>query len=528
MMRDSGVRLAELVATLSLASDLGLGQPAEHAIRSALVALDLADGIGLSAQDRATTYWVTLLAWVGCTADSFELARLFGDDIEFRAGTYGIDFVGVPQLAYLLRHAGSGGSLTGRATSSAKLLLSHGRTVVNALTAHCEATRGLAARFGLGGEIDRCLGLTFTRWDGRGQPRGVAGEDIPIAVRLLHLADAAVAHHRTGGTAGAVEVARKRRGTQLQPDLVDAFVPRAATVLAHLDEASSWGELVAAEPSLRGTLSDDELNAALEVLADFADLKSPWCLGHSRGVADLAAEAASAAGCSPSDVRLVHRAGLVHDLGRTGVPNTLWDKPGPLTPTEMERVRLHDYYTQRMLQHPAALAEIGAVASTTHERLDGSGYHRGAMAGGVSSLARLLAAADVLHAMSEDRPHRPALEPRARVAQLRAEARAGRLDTNAVDAVLQVTGHARRRRPAGPSGLTPREVEVLVHAARGASNRAIGEALGISAKTAGTHIEHIYLKLGVSTRAGAALCAIEHGLLPAASTAPTPRRNSRS
>ena len=513
MTRDSGVRLAELVATLSLAADLGLGQPPEHAIRSTLVALDIADALGIDADERATTYWVTLLAWIGCTADSFELSRMFGDDIELRAGTYDVDFAGMPQLAYLLRRAGSGGSVAHRAASSAKLLLSNGRSLVTALTAPCEVTGRLAGRLGLGQEVDRCLGYTFTRWDGRGQPGDVAGESIPPAVRLLHLADVAVAHHRTSGTAAAIEAVRRRRGTQLQPDLVDAFVPVAAHVLGRLDDVSGWDEIVAAEPALRVTLSDDDLDTALEVMADFADLKSPWLLGHSRGVADLVAAAAESAGHTSAEVRLARRAGLVHDIGRVGVPNSIWDKVGPLTRAEHERVRLHSYYTQRMLQHPVVLAEIGAIASGGHERLDGSGYHRGALAVGVPNLARLLGAADALHAMGEDRPHRPALPTKARIAQLGAEVRAGRLDGAAVDVVLRASGHTHRRRRSGPGGLTPREVEVLVLAARGATNRVIANSLGISVKTAGTHIEHIYMKIGVSTRAGAALYAIQQGLV---------------
>ncbi len=511
--RDSGVRLAELVATLSLAADLGLGHSPEHAIRATLVALDMADELGVSGEERATTYWVTLLAWVGCTADSFELARLFGDDIELRHGTYDVDFAGFPQMAYLLRRAGSDGSLLHRATSSAKLLMSNGRSVVKALSAHCEVTGRFAGRFGLGPEVDRCLAYTFTRWDGRGQPDD-AGEAIPVAVRLLHLADLAVAHHRTGGTAAAVAEVRRRRGTHLQPELVDAFVPLAGQLLGRLDDASGWDEIVAAEPTLHRTLADDELTTALEVMADFADIKSPWLLGHSRGVSELVASAAAAAGHGQADVLLARRAGLVHDLGRVGVPNTIWDKAGPLTRAEVERVRLHSYYTQRMLQHPGTLAEIGAIASSNHERLDGSGYHRGAVASGVPSLARLLGAADAFHAMGEDRPHRPALSANARVAQVRSEVRAGRLDAAAVDAVLHAAGHAPRRRSPGPGGLTAREVEVLLLAARGATNRVIGEALGISAKTAGSHIEHIYTKIGVSTRAGAALFAIQQGLLP--------------
>lgn len=513
MTNDSGVRLAELVATLSLAADLGLGQPPEHAIRSTIVALDIADALGVGPDERATTYWVTLLAWIGCTADSFELSRMFGDDIELRARTYDIDFAGIPQFAFLLRRAGSSGSPLQRATSSAKLLLTNGRAAMHAVTSHCEVTGRLAARLGLGHDIDRCLAYTFARWDGRGHPSGVAGEAIPLAIRLLHLADVAVAHQRTGGTAAAIDAVVRRRGTHLQPELVDTFVPLAAGALDRLDDTSGWDEIVTAEPALHVTLDDDQLDAALEVMADFADLKSPWLLGHSRGVADLVASASAAAGHSAADVRLARRAGLVHDIGRVGVPNTIWDKAGPLTRAEVERVRLHSYYTQRMLQHPTTMAEIGAIASGGHERLDGSGYHRGAMAVGVPGLARLLGAADAFHAMGEDRPHRPALASAERLGQMHAEVRAGRMEGAAVDAVLQAAGHERRRRPSGPGGLTPREVEVLVLAARGSTNRQIADTLGITTKTAGSHIEHIYVKIGVSTRAAAALYALQHGLI---------------
>ena len=203
----------------------------------------------------------------------------------------------------------------------------------------------------------------------------------------------------------------------------------------------------------------------------------------------------------------------MHDYGRLGVSNSIWDKPGPLGAGEWERVRMHPYLTERMLQ--GSLAPLGQIAVQQRERLDGSGYPRGLSGGAISRHARILGAADAYQAMREPRPHRPARDPDDAAAQLRAEVKAGRLDAEAVDAVLAAAGHRVPRRREGPAGLTPREVEVLRLLAQGLSNKEIALRLVISPKTAGNHVEHIYSKIDASTRAGAGLFAMQHGLLPA-------------
>lgn len=213
-------------------------------------------------------------------------------------------------------------------------------------------------------------------------------------------------------------------------------------------------------------------------------------------------------------MRTLRRAALVHDLGRLGVSNSIWDKRGPLGPGEWERVRLHPYLTQRMLRQSEALAQLGAIAVQHRERLDGFGYPNGLSATAIARPARVLAAADAYQAMREPRPHRRELSADAAAAQLRAEVNAGRLDGDAVEAVLGAAGHRVRRRHAGPAGLSEREVEVLRLLARGLSNRAIAERLVISPKTVGSHVEHIYAKIDASSRATASLFAMQHGLLP--------------
>jgi HD-GYP domain-containing protein (c-di-GMP phosphodiesterase class II) len=204
----------------------------------------------------------------------------------------------------------------------------------------------------------------------------------------------------------------------------------------------------------------------------------------------------------------------VHGFGRLGVSNSIWDKRGPLGAGEWERVRIHPYFTERMLQQSPALAPLGQMAVQLRERLDGSGYPRGLPANAIGRPARILAAADVYQAMCEPRPHRDARAPADAAAQLRGEVRAGRLDGDAAEAVLSAAGHRVRRRREGPAGLTAREVEVLRLLAQGLSNKEIAQRLVISPKTAGNHIEHIYAKIGTSSRATASLFAMQHGLLP--------------
>jgi HD-GYP domain-containing protein (c-di-GMP phosphodiesterase class II) len=511
--KDSGLRLAELLAAFSLTSDLGLGQPMEHVLRSWLIAGRLGDRQGLGAGARVSLYYVMMLAGVGCVADSAEVAAWFGDDIAFRADSYQVDFAGLPMMGFALSHAGAGAPFLRRLQLAASLVLTGGRAVERGLMSHCLATTQMAGRLGLPAEVCDPLRQVFTRWDGKGVPDGVGGEQIARPIRLFHLADTVEVFHRAGGVDAAVEVARARRGKQFDPEVVDLFCATAGEVLAGMDAVAECTALIEAEPGLRRQLTERELDAALEVVADFTDLRSPSRTGHSRGVADLAAEAARRFGLPDSDVVTVRRAALVHDVGMHGVPVSILGKPGPLTGTETERMRLHSYWTERALARPEALARIGAVASLACERLDGSGYHRGLAGAAIPVAGRILAAADACRAMSEPRPHRPALPLKQAAAELRGEVRAGRLAADAVDAVLTAAGQPRGKRRAGPAGLTPREIEVLTLIARGASTRQVGRALGITARTAGTHIERIYAKTGASTRSTATLFAMQHGLL---------------
>jgi HD-GYP domain-containing protein (c-di-GMP phosphodiesterase class II) len=508
-----GVRLAELVATLSLATDLGRGQPMEHTVRQAVIALRLADSIGVDEDDRIAAYYTGLLDSVYCHADAYEQAKWFGDDIALKADTYEADMQSLRAMLLTMRRLGAGESGLDRARRIVAFPGTGWKELNRFLHTHSALQTQFAARIGLPDVVCKALRHSYERWDGKGVPSGIRGDEIPLAARLVNLADLAEVYHRSGGVEAAREVARERSGGQLDPTLVELFCAQAFDLLEGLTAETRWADVIGAEPGLARVVPESELDGVLEAMADLVDMKSPHMAGHSRGVANLAGEAARLSGMPADDVVALRRAGFVHDLGRLGISNGIWDKPGPLTGTELERVRLHPYLTDRMLADLTALAPVRRLAARHHERLDGSGYPSGLTGADLSPADRLLAAADVYHAMTEPRPHRDARRPETAAAELRAEAKAGRLDGDAASAVLSAAGHRAPARRDWPAGLTAREVEVLRLLARGNSNKEIARKLVVTPKTASSHVQHIYSKIGVSSRASATLFATQHGLV---------------
>jgi DNA-binding CsgD family transcriptional regulator len=154
------------------------------------------------------------------------------------------------------------------------------------------------------------------------------------------------------------------------------------------------------------------------------------------------------------------------------------------------------------------------LAGMHHERLDGSGYHRGSSRAELPGPARVLAAADAYQAMTEPRPHRPPLAGANAAVELESMVRSGQLDREAVESVLNAAGqHPTRSRSSWPADLTDREIEVLRLICRGQTNKQVASALTVSPSTVDHHVRHIYHKAGVRTRAGATLFALEHDLL---------------
>jgi hypothetical protein len=270
--QDAGISLAEVLAAFSLATDLGLGQPMEHVLRSWRIASRLAEHVGMRGDERTSLYYIAMLAWVGCVADTPEVAAWFGDDIAFRGDSYQVDLAGFAGFSYMLGKVGTGRPALERLRLAAALTAKGRKSIERGLLSHCLSTSAMAERLGLGVQVCGPLRQFFTRWDGKGVPDGVAGEEIAASVRLFHLADVAEVFYRADGVARAVEVARARRGRHFDPALVDAFCAVAPSVLDEGIDAPDWHELIAADPTLRRGLTGSELDEALETVADFTDL----------------------------------------------------------------------------------------------------------------------------------------------------------------------------------------------------------------------------------------------------------------
>lgn len=503
------LRLADLLAAISIATDLGMGQEPEKAIRSCLVATGIARGMDLPDDEVRDVYLTTLLRHLGCTATAHEETYLFGgDEHAFRPRAERTDFGNAREALGLMLATGRGtGAQRPRHLARALRAGKEGDRVVRAL---CEVASHLARRLALGPGVETALAHVMERWDGKGGPARLRGEDIALPARVAEVATQAVIFHREGGVDAARAIVAKRAGGWFDPGIAERFVRDADDLLGRLDESDAWTAVLDAEPQPVRTVGPVALDGVLETFADMVDLKSPWTLGHSTGVARLAADAARALGLPDADIADIRRAALVHDLGRTGVSNAIWDKPRTLTTAEWEAVRLHAYHTERILARSAALAPLARAAGMHHERRDGSGYHRGASGAEIPHAARIIAAADALQAMTQDRPHRPG-RPEAEAADLLASDPA--FDPEFARAVIAAAGGDAAPRASRPAGLTDREIEVLRLVARGLSNREIARALFVSPRTAEHHVQNIYAKIGTSTRAGAALFAMEHDLL---------------
>ncbi|MGL5928281.1 MAG: HD domain-containing phosphohydrolase [Dermatophilaceae bacterium] len=495
----SSVRLVEVAAALANAGDLAMGQPIAHGLRAAVLAVRLGSAAGADIGTRDAAFYTTLLRWSGCTANAHEFSRFLGNDVAGRAA-----------LQLEPHHTGPGSRpTTDRAGPTPTEMTA-------AADEHCEVAQLLARRLGLPDLVVDSLGQVFERHDGTGLPHGLGGDAVTLPAKLAVLAgDIEILTHHLGAEHAREQLAA-RAGRAYDRGLAAMASTEIHGWLENLPEHPDdlWAWALDQEPVVRAPLPSSHLDQVTTALAEMVDVKVPHLAGHSHLVADVVARAAVLLGLPADRAEFARRAALVHDVGRIAVPNTVWERDGRLGPIERAQAELHPYYTGQVLEPVAALRDIGAVASTHHEHLDGTGYHRQLRHDALPPVARLLGAADAWASMRLTRPLKPALAAPDAAARLQQAARDGALDHAATAAVLEA---ADQPLPAladlRPGGVTPRETEVLGLLVEGMTNAQIAARLGVATKTVDNHVQNVYGRLGVRSRAAATIAALRAGLV---------------
>ena len=420
------LRLSEIIASLSYALDVADGNALGHSVRSCLIGMRLADQIGLDIQGRASLFYGLLLKDAGCSSNAARVSALYhADDLELKRRIKLVNHNSVPQaLRYIWTSVGASSR-----RERARLAFSAARlgpqTARENTEIRCERGADIALMLDFPADAADAIRALDEHWDGKGQPRGLRGEEIPLLGRILGLAQVVEVFCTAHGLTAAMEIARKRSGHWFDPALVRSLVGmRGDTAfwdsLRNADLATYVADLE--PPDLLMTADDDRLDRVAEAFALVIDAKSPYTFRHSERVAEIAVAIVERMGHEPSAMRDMRRAALLHDIGKLGVSNLILDKNGLLSADERASVERHPALTEEILTRVPAFRDIAGVAAAHHEKLDGSGYHRGLTSDQLTAPARVLAVADIYEALTADRPYRGPMQPEEALALIHADA----------------------------------------------------------------------------------------------------------
>ncbi|MBX3147963.1 MAG: HD domain-containing protein [Gemmatimonadales bacterium] len=408
------LRLSEIVSALSYSLDLTEGQTMGHSARACIIGMRLVELIGLDASGRSDLFFALLMKDAGCSSNAARLSQLFqADDRLLKREHKLIDWTRKgPAAGYAWRHTAANASLIGRVGQMARIAVTAERIGREMIATRCERGADIAQMVGLSADTAHAIRCLDEHWNGRGHPAGLSGQQIPFYARVLTLAQTFEVFLSERGVAAAFDMARRRSGTWFDPELV--------TALDSIESDTAFWQSLAAEdprdlvrdyePEERVVLADEtRVDQVAEAFAIIIDAKSPYTHQHSTGVAAIAVEVGDRMGFSSSELRELRRAALLHDIGKLGVPNTILDKPGKLDDAEWAAMRKHTGYTYEILSRIDRFRTLADVAAAHHERLDGTGYHRGIGSNDLGLAARVLAVADICEALQAERPYRDSL-----------------------------------------------------------------------------------------------------------------------
>ncbi len=404
--------LSEVIGALSYALDLTEGLPAGHCIRVCWIGMNIGTRVGLPVRTLSNLYYTLLLKDIGCSSNAARVCELYGsDDLAVKSRFRQIDTQSISQLTrFVLANLAPNAPLRKRVGKLVHLAI-HGRTLSRELiTSRCERGAGIAARIGFSMPVADAIRRLDEHWNGGGNPAGAAGTEIPIESRIALLSQVAEVFHAISGPREALEQVKRRSGTWFDPSLVQAFESVAATsdLWNMLKDSGLEMHVRTLEPQpLIQYVDEPQIDQIAQGFADVIDSKSPYTNGHSHRVADYALAIGRQFGINPAEARWLKRLGLLHDIGKLGVSNSILDKPGKLDEQEWARVRLHPVFSEQILDRVSVFASMAFSAGSHHERLDGKGYPRGLKGAEIPQVVRILTTADVFDALTSDRPYHP-------------------------------------------------------------------------------------------------------------------------
>jgi HD-GYP domain-containing protein (c-di-GMP phosphodiesterase class II) len=408
------IRFSEVLSALSFVLDMVEGQPQGHVLRSCFIGMRIAERLGLDEEGRSALFYALLIKDAGCSANASRVAALFGaDDFGVKRAYKTVNWSRLSgAVAHAARAVDPGGTVWSRARRFAAVSVEGPRFAREAIQIRCERGAEISRLMGLPEETARAIRGLDEHWDGAGHPDGLKGEEIPLLARVSGLAQTVEVFFSAYGPERAAQVARSRRGRWFDPALVDAL-------LAEARENGLWDDLRTGDlprtisalepPDKAVALTEERLDLTALAFARVIDAKSPFTFRHSERVAGTAVAMGRRAGLSEQELRDQMRAGLLHDIGKLGVSNRILDKPTRLTESEYAEVKRHPALTRDALMRVTPFRPIVEIAASHHERLDGSGYHRGLTEEDLGIQTRMLAVADVFDALVQDRPYRPAM-----------------------------------------------------------------------------------------------------------------------
>ena len=405
------IRMSEVVSALSYALDITEGQPEGHSVRSCMIGMRLAREMRMKPAQQSALFYALVLKDLGCSSNASKICYLFGsDDHKTKSDAKTTNWTSLPsQLSYIVRNTGPGLPIMERLKTFFRLARNANKFAREIVEIRCDRGAQIARQLQMPEETALAIRSLDEHWDGGGHPQGLRGEQIPLLARILGLAQTVEVFYAKSGLPAALEVAKERRKKWFDPELVKILhgIRNDHAFWESLNAPEPFKRLAALEPVDRRLVADgDQLDRIAVGFGQVIDAKSPWTYRHSEGVAAVAGGIAGVMGFKPMELRLLRRAALLHDIGKLGISNLILDKPGRLTPEELEQMRKHPFYTRQILDRVRGFSDIADVAAAHHERLDGKGYHQGIPAAQLGTAVRILTVADMYEALAAKRPYR--------------------------------------------------------------------------------------------------------------------------